>query len=314
MAQMVEKYKVRSGDNLAAIASKLKTTVPAIQAANKGKVSVSKGEDIYVPKQDNPNIAPDPAKPLVIGDGRGMHLNQPVLGNGQPLFGTPKVSTPNPMLGGLGFFNNSPYNGFQTPTTNGFTTAPRAQYYTPPANGFQTPATNGIASGYSGLTPSQSQVITPSRPNQGLTPSQAQGIAPSQGLTPSQGVTPPSGSSSSGTTSGGTSSSSSGGSSVLKPPSDSITVDNYPQWVQYWNDMAKQGKQGGNSEFPGFWGGGNNGRFYKTLREAKQATAKATGKKFGAAESIPQYQLPVYTDPNAGVGYNVNQGMSWRVG
>jgi hypothetical protein len=66
--------------------------------------------------------------------------------------GAGAVGAPNNV--NLGLYNNSPYNGFQTPVTNGFTARNtfyqnvQAPFQTPPTNGFMAPAqTSGMLSG-----------------------------------------------------------------------------------------------------------------------------------------------------------------------
>jgi hypothetical protein len=65
--------------------------------------------------------------------------------------------------------------------------------------------------------------------------------------------------------------------SILGPqPTGTYTGGNSANdqaWRDLWNQQAANPPPP-SGEFPGFWGGGKNGGFYKTLREARMATRR----------------------------------------
>ncbi len=150
------------GDSISSIAAKNNILEQDLLSANPGVVTVRPGQVIALPKTGGGNMySPTPVTNPFAGAGAKVGVG--TVG-GQP---------------NLGNYNTS-YNGFQTPTTNGFKAPQPYSGYTgtagygmqgtpltPSQVNFQTPATNGFTTpGYTNLTPSQSQNIPRPAPQQ----------------------------------------------------------------------------------------------------------------------------------------------------
>jgi len=121
------------GDTTLSIANRNNIPVEDLLAANPGVVTVRPGQVLALPKPTGggymPSLVPQQSNPFA---GSQAMVGVGTVGGGQP---------------NLGNYTTS-YNGFQTPTTNGFQATPTPR---PPAQ-TATP-------GYTDLTPSQSQHI-----------------------------------------------------------------------------------------------------------------------------------------------------------
>lgn len=145
-----------AGDSIQSIANKNNITEADLLAANPGVVTVRPGQVVNIPPTGGGYMYSPPP------------VTNPFAGS-QAYAGVKVQGSQQPNLANY----NSPYNGFQTPTTNGFQanqTQPalrsaRANYRPPQQTqsqaNFQTPTTNGFSApaGYTNLTPSQSQNI-----------------------------------------------------------------------------------------------------------------------------------------------------------
>lgn len=81
-------------------------------------------------------------------------------------------------------------------------------------------------------------------------------------------------------------------------------------WRDLWNQQAANPPPP-SGEFPGFWGGGKNGGFFKTLREARQATRRKRINEEEQDRGRPTYSPPVEVKPILG---ERQQTVTWNVG
>lgn len=82
-------------------------------------------------------------------------------------------------------------------------------------------------------------------------------------------------------------------------------------WRKLWDDQAAMGDQHNGGQFPGFWGGGKNGGFFKTLREARQATRRKRINEEEQDRGRPTYSPPAEVKPILG---ERQQTVTWNVG
>ena len=103
--------------------------------------------------------------------------------------------------------------------------------------------------------------------------------------------------------------------SVLGPqPTGTYTGGNSANdqaWRDLWNQQAANGDTHNNGEFPGFWGGGKNGGFFKTLREARMATRRKRINDEEQDMGRPVYSQPEQVKPILG---ERQQTVTWNIG
>lgn len=243
-------YRMRAGDTLPKVAAKFQTTTQDLLKANKGLYRPTAGTTITVPKGDKPLgrssfVVPASDEYYGFSLKQPITLNQPVWGNGQPVFGysnpvpvtnNPGGLIPPPVVPGLSASTAWPPRPQITPID------PRAMYLSQfPSQGTAPMTQAGLMAMYAGRSTGSAY-----HGKQGLTPSQPQPTQQPVSALPTGQYT--------------------------GDPNDPNTA----AWKKYWDDSARAGRDlaGRNQGFPGFWGGGKNGQFYSTLREARMASRK----------------------------------------
>lgn len=161
------------GDTTALIAARNNIPEQDLLAANPGVVTVRPGQVVTIPPTGGGNMySPTP-------------VTNPLQGS-QAFVGAGSFNAPSTNLGNY----NSHYNGFQTPTTNGFQSNQTQPTIRSAQANYRPPQQTQSPAGYTNLTPSQSQNIPPSGYTN-LTPSQAAPVTPSQAQQATQNVAPP---------------------------------------------------------------------------------------------------------------------------